>query len=534
MIRLDFDRGRLSFHIADGVLVRMTGEELPLAQRMLANRHLQRCCLCRLRFEKFKLAVREVKGYRNAVVRQAGQPSEARRNEFIRQTDTLFDAARAMPFPKQLLAPLQAKATGIRIPILVTAPLMICVGVVLYLLWFAGPATVSASEFLTRAVASDSDVKKKAAHKVACQRLRIRAGGRSFERAVFHGSSDPRVLKNTKRDPNKADLVSALTLVGVNWDEPLSAVSYKGWHDHQKGVTDEIRPSGDGRLTIISSTTGGKVERESLTVRAVGFHPVERAIEFRDARAVDISEVSLEVSNADSIAVDPQPAPEGLSAGSPLRSPLPSGSQLDEAELLARLYLSRLNADMGEQIEFVRDRGSVLVKGLVENDGRKQELNEALRGIRFLTVGINSVSDFKAHERPVPQDNAAQEQTHVARVSLLEQHLVQHGHSRDDLTRISAGLFNSSLAIHQASRNTEQLQLRFSRDQEMTSVAVQARNALLSRNVQRLIENFTEQQRLWMSLRSKSGQEWALLRLKKATPNPWCALPSATQRLQRK
>ena len=211
---------------------------------------------------------------------------------------------------------------------------------------------------------------------------------------------------------------------------------------------------------------------------------------------MDIAEVSLEVSNADSIAVDPQPAPKGLSAGSPVRSPLPSDSQLDEAELLARLYLSRSNADMGDQIEFVRDSGSVLVKGLVDNDGRKQELNEALRGIRFLTVRINSVSDFKTDERPVPQENPAQEQTHVARVSLLEQHLVQHGHSRDDLARISAGLFNCSLAIHQASRNIEQLQLRFSRDQEMTSAAVEARNALLNRNVQRLIENLTEQQRL--------------------------------------
>jgi len=437
----------------------------------------------------------ELVEYRNAMVRQAGQLSKTRRSQFIRQMDILFDSATERPFRPRLLNLFNIRAVGTRARAVIGAPLAVCLGLVFYLLWFSGPATVSASEFLARAVAADTNAEGSPGQRVIYQKLRIRSEGRSFERTVIHGSAGLRVLKDSKRDPKEADLASALALAGVDWDEPLSAVSYKSWHDRQANVTDEIRTSGAGQLTIVSNTAGGNIERESLTVQAIGFHPVERTIEFRDERIVDIAEVSLEASKTD-FRAEAQPEGTDISAAIPVRAPLPSGAQLDETELLARQYLSRLNADTGEQIEFKRDSRSVYVKALVDSDRRKHELSEALRGIPFLAVGINSVSDFNATVKPVSEDNPAQQQTQTPRISLLEQYLTQHGHPRDELTRISAGLFNCSLAIHQASRNIEELQLRFSRDQEMTSAAVEARNALLTRNIQRLVENLTEQQLL--------------------------------------
>jgi hypothetical protein len=84
----------------------------------------------------------------------------------------------------------------------------------------------------------------------------------------------------------------------------------------------------------------------------------------------------------------------------------------------------------------------------------------------------------------------------VAQVSPLEEYFVQHGRSRDDLSRISAGLFNYSLAINRSSRSIEQIVLRFSADGDLTAAAIHSRDELLTRNAARLLNDLKEQQGL--------------------------------------
>jgi hypothetical protein len=169
---------------------------------------------------------------------------------------------------------------------------------------------------------------------------------------------------------------------------------------------------------------------------------------------------------------------------------------MDEAELEARLVLSQVSADTGEQIEITRDVNGVEVQGLVESEGRKQVLKTSLQGIPFLSLRIRSFDDLESLPGPGAQVAPAQQYTAVKQVSPLEQYFAQQGRSRDDLTRISAGLFNSSLAISRSSRFIKQLLLRFSANEGLSPVAIHARDELLRRNVARLLQDLKEQQDL--------------------------------------
>jgi hypothetical protein len=131
---------------------------------------------------------------------------------------------------------------------------------------------------------------------------------------------------------------------------------------------------------------------------------------------------------------------------------------------------------------------------LVESETRKKELKESLQALPYLSVTIRSLDDLAPPSGPAAQIPAAQQQSTVAQVSPLEQYFVKQGRNRDDLSRISAGLFNSSLAINRSSRSIDQLLGRFSSNADLNPAAIQARDDLLSRTVERLLNDLKDQQ----------------------------------------
>jgi hypothetical protein len=67
---------------------------------------------------------------------------------------------------------------------------------------------------------------------------------------------------------------------------------------------------------------------------------------------------------------------------------------LTGAEIEALYTLHQLQADLGEQIEVVRDpAGQVMVRGLVDTAARKEQLTEALRGLTLVTTQIQTVEE---------------------------------------------------------------------------------------------------------------------------------------------
>jgi hypothetical protein len=484
-------------HLSEDALTRMMSQELSPARRLLAKRHLHRCCQCRARSKLLERTALDIAEHRHRMMNRLGALSPVRRDLFIEQLDRLLESAPAKPWWKGFQPQFGVRRFGDTAPSLKAAMVLICAGLFLFSFWRWQLPAVSAAEFLNRAVASDRSLARITGSGVIHRRFRVKTGKRTNEHDAYRDISGRRHPRNDNPDAEDADLAIRLALAGVNWDDPLSAVSFKNWHDLQPNPNDEVHSSGKGLLTISTRLLSSGIAQESLTVRQDGFHPVERTVEYRDFGTVEISEVSsdfLSWDKANQLFFTPAPENRAVAPRVPVRTLLPSAAQMNETELETRLMLNQKSADTGEQIEITRDVKGVQVKGLVESEERKRELNESLQAIPFLLVTIKSLDDLKSTGEPAAQVTATQQQSAVVQVSPLEQYFVQHGRTREDLSRISAGLFNSSLAINRSSRSIEQIALRFSADRDLSPAAIHARDELLSRTVERLLIDLKEQQ----------------------------------------
>jgi hypothetical protein len=81
-------------------------------------------------------------------------------------------------------------------------------------------------------------------------------------------------------------------------------------------------------------------------------------------------------------------------APSPPIKPVPTETELRNAEIAALYALHRIQADLGEQIEILRDpAGQLVVRGLVETTDRKDQLIETLGAIALVTTQIQTVEE---------------------------------------------------------------------------------------------------------------------------------------------
>jgi hypothetical protein len=428
-----------------------------------------------------------------------GPLSSARRDLFVWQLDEMLESIPARPWWRVLLFTHAVPGFGKLAPSFKGALVIVmCAGLILFSVGRGHFQTVSAAEFLNRATALDQNAAKITGSEVMRRRFRVKTKKNTFEHDAYRDISGSRQRRPAKGEPEDADLTAHLALAGGEWDDPLSAVSFKAWHDRQVNPVDEVHSSEGGLLTVGTRAASSSIVQESLTVRQHGFHPVERTIEFRDAGTVVISEVSQEFLNwdrANQLHCKPQPVEGELIRSAPDPAPVivPSRVQLDETELMARLALNQLRADTGEQIEIRRDDKGVQIQGLVEDEKRKKELNELLRAIPFLSLTIASFDDLKFAASPEAQGAAKPQTAVVAQVSSLERYFMQHPRSRDELSRISAGLFNSSLAIRRSSRSIDQISERFFSDELLSRTAIQARDELLSRTLARLLGDLRDE-----------------------------------------
>lgn len=486
----------LRHHLSEDALTRLISHELPAARTLLANRHLNCCSACRARFNELSRAAQAVAEHREYVVNQLDSLSASRRDSFIEQLDMLLDSVPARPAPQRFVTQYETLTAGNFAPSLKSVLSVVCAGLILLSVWHWHLPSVSAAEFLNRAVASDRSPQKTGSPGVIHRRFRIETTKKTIEHDAYSDFTGRR-LEDVNVHAEDDELVIRLALAGVSWDDPLSAASFKNWHDLQPNPSDDVRNSGQGLLTIRTRLSSTSIAQESLTVRENSFHPVERTVEFRNADTVEISEVSLDFLSAEAANKLLSTPASAIGSGAPAIAAgalLPSQGQLNETELEARLILNQINADTGEQIEITRDEKGVRINGLVDSEGRRKELRESLQGLPFLSVTIRSLDDLNSSSGPGPQVDATQEQSAVAQVSPLEQYFLKHGRSRDDLGRISAGLFDSSLGINRSSRSIEQLLLRFSSSEHLSPAAIQARDELLSRTVERLLNDLEEQQ----------------------------------------
>ena len=488
--------GSFMLHLSDRTLTLLADDEISGVKRALAKAHLARCRQCCSRHRRIKRVTLSIADYRNEVVRERlGELSSIRRDQFLRQLDSTLEQSQQESRWSSTLRGLDVRARLKPAPSLAGAFVLILLALIVS--WHLRLPAVSASEIITRAIVSQKQ-RAAATAGVTRKRFRIKTTHHTFDHEVYQDVSGLSRTDATPASVEELSLIAQLASAGVNWDDPLNAASFKKWHDDQSNPRDKVKPISGGLLVLTSAIRNSLVASESLTVQADSFWPVDRTIQFRDRGVVDISEVGQE-------ALDRREAPARFVAPARANPPAPvpvlpsvlqpSLAQINEAELRARLILNQQNGDEGEDIEFSRNDAGVQIGGLVETPLRKRQLAESLREIPFLSVAIESFEDLKPQPASENHRLSAQQRSSVAAVSPLAEYFSQHGRSRDDLSRVSAGLFNAALAASRSARSIDQLIATF-QDADLTPAAIAARDELHSRLTARLLQELDEEKGL--------------------------------------
>ncbi|MBT9333106.1 hypothetical protein [Paracidobacterium acidisoli] len=364
---------------------------------------------------------------------------------------------------------------------------------------------ITSNTLLVRAERWDADPYEPVPPAVICQTVRIKAQKRTVERAIYRDAQGQRHLKKQTLPPDDQRLKVRLENAGVSWDAPLSATGYQQWHDRQRVRQDEIKRSGRHLLELTTTTPEGEISAQTFTVRDTDFHPVDRTISFRDNETVEIAELNYEV-----LPWNPATTnlfePLGAAGTGELRRTRTSqilhlpvsldATQLDEAELSARLALNELHADTGEEIRLERTPSGIRVTGIVETEDRRRELMAQLGLLSHVEPSILSIERLKQNLRDQPAAANVRMDSVSVNPSPLETYFVARGRDADALRELSQGLLNSAITASQESRSIADLLNRFSADGAMNDVARATLAELIFVHREKLMAALDEERRL--------------------------------------
>jgi hypothetical protein len=465
--------GRLS-HLSDELLSKLLNDELGSMREAGARAHLAGCWQCKVRYDQLEKAAHQVVEYRRHEVQPRLPQSPKRRDSFLAQLDQMMTEATPEPWWSRALSFVRRPAGDNMTPVLASAIVIVLAAVVLVFIWQRWAQPVSAAELLTRASASDSNSRNADHAGVVYQRVRIKTARKIFERDLYRDEQGRRRPRREPLAPDVKPIEAELEVAGVIWDQPLSAETFKDWHDHQRDPNDQVKRSGNNLLTLTTSTSDGNVTSESLTVRESDFHPVQRTVELRDAGTIEIAELDYTVLawNAvnESLFEPLSPALSAVAVPPPalLRPTLPTPTQLDDAELQARLVLNRLNADTGEQIRITQTNSHVEIKGIVETDDRKRELVAQLRSIPHVSQSILSVEELRSNPNSAPPVTSIKEYANAGQPSPLGQYMRERNRSADELSQVSQRLLDACLKVQQGAAALSGLLDRFPSTEALT------------------------------------------------------------------
>lgn len=471
-------------HLSDETMARLISGELSSYREFRVNTHLNKCWQCKARREALEKASFQVVEYRKSQLERCLPLNPRRRQEFFKQLDEVWEETSVPSWRFHLTTYLRALPASLMNPAYASTFVVAIAAVLLFFIWHRNPPAMSSRTFLAQAVQAQTQQQSATTSGVIYQKVRVRAGARTVERAIYRDAARKRKPRVLTLKPDERALQTELVSGGVDWDQPLSAHDYASWHERQSLVRDEVRPSGQGLLTLTSTVPSGPVVAESLTVRVADFHPVQRTVAMRDSENIEIAEVHYDVLGWDAVSdalfepLDRAPAvPAIASAWSNLLSP----EQLDLAELQARLVLNRLNADSTENLEFSRTQTRVEVKGIVEDTQRRNELVAELKRVPHVSPAIFSIEELKARRDTQTEISSVKAYSAVGQPSPLVEYFKEHGKNQDDAGQLSGHLLDAAASAKQASAAISDLLQRFSADSKLGESGRAALTELIGR-----------------------------------------------------
>lgn len=463
---------RAEQHISEDNLIALLDGELPTAVSRKLNRHLERCWDCRARYEQMQAGIVYVVSYRKHIAASFMPPPPGGRDRFLVKLEE------ALGKPKiswgSYFRPTFLKQMN---PALATIAVVVVATLLVFLIWDRNATSVSAGELLQRAAVWDLRPSPESRAGVVFQKVQIHTKKTTVERTLYRDVAGHKKPRRPDQDGANAEINRMLELAGIDAQQPLSAGSYRDWHDRLANKADGVQRPSRNILTLSTATDSGEVKEASLSVRSTDFHPVARRAVLRDSEEIEIAEINYDVLSWDAVNVaqlfEPEPSPvlAGLAPPAPKELPLkvPSVAALDEAELRARLALNRANADTGEQIAIVQSQASVQVSGVVENEARRKLLEDELHGIPLVTTSLQSFEEL-AQKRSATPDTSSNRSAPGAKViteyavvqkSPLETYLASRGVSAEDAARMGQQLFDAAFTIQKETQALRVLDERF-------------------------------------------------------------------------
>ncbi|MGH9938864.1 MAG: anti-sigma factor family protein, partial [Blastocatellia bacterium] len=411
--------------------------ELPTDEAARIESHLAACWMCRARTAKIEATIADFIEYNQAALTPQLTPPPGAWRNFGARLDRLAGELGAPPLLARLGARLRemfaARPTPARLTVVISVAIIALAG-----FWLSRSPVASASELLERSMQAETARINQVAEPVMYRKLQARRKSAGAEESVtwesWHSArndlfrqrvADKQGLRfiRASEEPAPALLTELERVFRANHLDarrPLSAASYAGWRrtvrlgsETVTEVTLQDHSAGLKLTTVVAGPHGADAIIEaSLIVRRADWHPVAEHLKVRgenEIREYELSEAAYEVMPLAALTVFAEPAPLPLPAATPAAEamripaattpspsikPVPSEAESRNAEVSALYALHRMRADLGEQIEILRDpAGQVVVRGLVETADRKEQLIEALRDLALVATQIQTVEE---------------------------------------------------------------------------------------------------------------------------------------------
>lgn len=397
-------------------------------------------------------------------------------------------------------------------PLLATAVVCAFAAILLFFLSFRASSVMKPEDLLRRSTMAENAPAQSGSTGVVVQAVRIQTPHRNLARTLYRDIQGRRRLKEQKLSREDAAIRAQLEGLGVLWNDPLSADSFRVWHDRAALERDVVKRSEKGLLTLTTTVAEGQIASESLTVRESDFHPVARTIELRDAETIEIAELNYSVLPWSSINPDLfEPKSDSLSSAigpsiHPALLPrLPhtlSPAEIDSAELGARLTLNRMHLDTNDRIEVIRQSNGVHVEGVVESDAEKRQLQAQLYMVSHVSTNIITLREMEKRASEASAISSIQESSAATAPtpSALERYFSERG-----MDRIAAGAYVqefivSSFAVKRQSEQIAELLSRFASNSALSPSARASLSELLIQHKAALLSALEREDRQLVTL----------------------------------
>jgi hypothetical protein len=474
-------------------------------------------------------------------------------DDFWRQLAPQLQTLAAAP-PKQARIPrwltqlgqaLQPPAYSWRLASGLSVTALLVLGLFLYISFSSRVRLVSAEELLQRAIQREDLRAQQLTDPVVYRKLQVKRAGQP--QAVWWESwndarrkqfrqrvADPQGWRFLRDDDHTApplltELAQILRHNQLDAQRPLSAAAFAAWRKLLRVQTESVTESQDGlnlTVRVAEPYAVQQIREASLLFRKSDWHAVMLQLQVQGDGAVhsyELSETAYEIVPLAALTVfaDLVPPPAAVMAAStPTRTPTlsptiapsaaaPTAAALQEAEIAALFALHQLQADRGEQIEVVREaERQIVVRGLVETDARKEQLQLSLVGLPLVVVRLQSVEDVvrQAARKPLPTESVPLVVTEsvVSQTgkSAFEKRLMQYFSAQGEtpknterkITELSDAVVAGSSAALSDAWALRRLAERYSvaRERELDAAARQRLTEMLRAHLTRLRQRTTD------------------------------------------